>query len=75
MWFLNNFFISKYFKKYKLDCERGCRYFNIEFLTTASNTEKVTDLNTTENQCKLCKYLQYTFYTQFYLIELNMYMK
>lgn len=38
---------------FKPDCQRGCRYFNIEFLQSAGNLEKVTDLNTTQNQCKM----------------------
>uniref|UniRef100_A0A6B2EEH7 Putative secreted protein n=1 Tax=Phlebotomus kandelakii TaxID=1109342 RepID=A0A6B2EEH7_9DIPT len=36
----------------KLDCQRGCRYFNIEFLSSAGNLNKVTDLNTTQDLCK-----------------------
>uniref|UniRef100_A0A1B0CKJ1 Transmembrane protein 59 n=1 Tax=Lutzomyia longipalpis TaxID=7200 RepID=A0A1B0CKJ1_LUTLO len=36
----------------KSDCQRGCRYFNIEFLSSAGNLNKVTDLNTTNDLCK-----------------------
>ncbi|KAJ6639735.1 hypothetical protein Bhyg_12482 [Pseudolycoriella hygida] len=34
------------------DCQRGCQYYNIEFLVSASNKNKVTDLETTHHQCR-----------------------
>lgn len=37
------------------DCQRGCQYYNIEFLVSASNKNKVTDLETTNHECRLCE--------------------
>lgn len=41
----------------KLECLRGCQYFNIEFLVNARNKDKVVDLNQLVERCGACKLL------------------
>lgn len=41
----------------KKECQRGCQYFNFEFLTNARNKDKVNDLNYLLEKCGECMYI------------------
>lgn len=53
-----------YFNKHSLfltqdlkpHCQRGCQYFNIVFLISASNKHKVDDISSLTTKCKTCKH-------------------
>lgn len=57
----NNLKLNPVLQSHQPDCQRGCRYFNIEYLTAATTEDEVVDstvnskdeLQTVLEQCKI----------------------
>lgn len=48
-------FVVFILKDLEADCQRGCQYFNILFLVSVSDQNKVSSIDTYEAKCKTCK--------------------